>query len=304
MSGYESARSATRRLANGPAGRRVVWLLLVCMVGVFAVGSSRHWFPTEWVGPIGAMATPASVILKELPQVFLVLTVTFVIGYIKHTSVAVYGLPIQGMFGKEFWLGAGWGFVMLSATIGLMAATHSYKLDSVVLSSLEILTYGLLWVAAFLLVGVAEEVAFRGYLQYTLTTRMGFWPAAIVTCLFFAFAHRNNSGENWMGLANIALIGVFACLTLRRTGSLWFAIGWHMAFDWGESFFYSVPNSGSLLAGHLLNASFSGNSWLTGGTVGPEASVFNVVTTVIGTALFAFVYPEVRYPRPSNDGRS
>jgi membrane protease YdiL (CAAX protease family) len=202
------------------------------------------------------------------------------------------------MFGKQFWLGAAWGFVMLSATIGLMAATHSYKLGSIVLSRLEIVKYGLLWAAAFLLVGVAEELAFRGYLQYTLTTRMGFWPASIVTCLFFAFAHRNNAGENWIGLANIAVIGVFACLTLRRTGYLWFAVGWHMAFDWGESFFYSVPDSGSLLAGHLLNASCSGSNWLTGGTAGPEGSVFTVITTVIGAALFALVYPEVGYPQP------
>ena len=34
--------------------------------------------------------------------------------------------------------------------------------------------------------------------------------------------------------------------------------------------------------------------------MGPEASVFNVFATVIGTALFAFVYPEARYPQPSN----
>jgi uncharacterized protein len=304
MSGNETLGSAIRRVVNGPAGRRVVWLLLVFMVGFFVVGSYRHWLPAELVGPIEALATPASLIRKEMLQVFVVLTATLVIGYIKRDNLAVYGLPIQKMFGKEFWLGAGWGFAMLSTTIALMAATHSYTLGSVVLSSAEILKYGIQWAAAFLLVGVAEELAFRGYLQYTLTIRMGFWPASIVTCFFFAFAHRNNSGENWIGLANIAVIGVFACLTLRRTGSLWFAIGWHMAFDWGESFFYSVPDSGSLLAGHLFKASFSGSSWLTGGTVGPEASVFNVFATVIGTALFAFVYPEARYPQPSNGSRS
>ena len=243
MSGNETVGSAVRRVVNGSAGRRVLWLLLVFMVGLFVVGSSRHWLPAALVGPIEAMATPASVIRKELLQVFVVLTVTLVIGYLKRNNLAVYGLPIQKTFGKEFWLGAGWGFVMLSVTMALRAATHSYTLGSVVLSSLEILKYGILWAAAFLLVGVAEELAFRGYLQYTLTTRMGFWPASIVTCFFFAFAHRNNSGENWIGLANIAVIGLFACLTLRRTGSLWFAIGWHMAFDWGESFSTPFPTA-------------------------------------------------------------
>jgi membrane protease YdiL (CAAX protease family) len=249
------------------------------------------------------MATPASVIRKELLQLFIVLTATFLIGFIKGHSVAVYGLPGRKAFGKDFWQGAGWGFIMLSATIGLMAAAHSYTPHSVALAGLEILKYGALWAAAFLLVGLAEELAFRGYLQYALTKRIGFWPASIVTCFFFGFAHHNNPGENRVGLANIVLIGLFACLALRRTGSLWFPIGWHTAFDWGESFFYSVPNSGSLLAGHLFNASVTGNHWVTGGTVGPEASVFNVVTTLIGIAVLALVYPEARYPQLS-DGAS
>src|SRR5262249_10847842 len=128
---------------------------------------------------------------------------------------------------------------------------------------------------------------------------MGFWPASVVTCLFFAFAHRNNPGENWVGMSNIAIIGLFACLALRRTGSLWFPIGWHMAFDWGESFFYSLADSGPVVAGPLFGANVHGRSWLTGGAIGPEASVFNVVVTVAGIALFTILHREVRY-RPAS----
>ena len=92
------------------------------------------------------------------------------------------------------------------------------------------------------------------------------------------------------------LIALFLCLALRRTGNLWFAIGWHMAFDWGESFFYSTPNSGIHATGHMLKASLMGSKWLSGGTVGPEASVFDLIVTVAGILLLAKLYPTAKYP--------
>jgi membrane protease YdiL (CAAX protease family) len=270
-------------------------VLLFLLVVLFAVGSTRHWFPAGLVGPIENMATPASVILKEMLQVFIVLTATLTIGALRGHNLAVYGLPLKQAFRKDFWWGAAWGLTILSVTIALMAATHSYSPGPVVLPAGDIVKFGLLWAIAFLLAGFAEEMAFRGYLQYTLTTRIGFWPAAVVTSLFFAFAHRNNPGENWAGMTNIVIIGMFACLALRRTGSLWFPIGWHMAFDWGESFLYSVANSGQLVGGRLFNASIHGERWLSGGAVGPEGSVFGVMVTLAGIAVFSAAYPDVRY---------
>ena len=91
------------------------------------------------------------------------------------------------------------------------------------------------------------------------------------------------------------LIGFFLCLTLRRTGDLWWAVGFHMAWDWGESYLYSVPDSGAVLPGHLFNSSFRGPEWLTGGSVGPEGSY--LVFAVIGVLWFVFdrAYPTVKY---------
>jgi hypothetical protein len=69
-----------------------------------------------------------------------------------------------------------------------------------------------------------------------------------------------------------------------------------MAFDWGESFFYSTPNSGIHATGHLFNASLMGSKWLSGGSVGPEASVFDLVLTIAGILLLAKIYPDAKYP--------
>src|SRR5208282_1967902 len=90
---------------------------------------------------------------------------------------------------------------------------------------------------------------------------------------------------------SVFAIGMFLCLTLRRTGNLWFAIGRHAAFDWGETFLYSVPDSGIVAPGHLLNSSFHGPMWLTGGTVGPEGSVMAFAVVAIASVIFSRIYP-------------
>ncbi len=46
--------------------------------------------------------------------------------------------------------------------------------------------------------------------------------------------------------------------------------------------------------GHLLNSSFHGARWLTGGTIGPEGSVLDFVVFLIAFVVFARLYPAKR----------
>ena len=57
-----------------------------------------------------------------------------------------------------------------------------------------------------------------------------------------------------------------------------------------------MPDSGAMVPGHLLNSSFHGPRWLTGGTVGPEGSalVFAVIAGLF--VVFDRLYPDVRFP--------
>jgi hypothetical protein len=88
------------------------------------------------------------------------------------------------------------------------------------------------------------------------------------------------------------VVGVFWCFTLRRTGTLWFALGMHAAFDFGETFLFSVPDSGVLFPGHLSSAVIrDGPAWLVGGTAGPEASVLDFVILAIFFYVVHRIYP-------------
>jgi hypothetical protein len=87
-------------------------------------------------------------------------------------------------------------------------------------------------------------------------------------------------------------VGIFWCFTLRRTGTLWFALGMHAAFDFGETFLFSVPDSGVIFPGHLSSAVIhDGPAWLTGGTAGPEASVLDFVILAIFFYVVHRMYP-------------
>jgi uncharacterized protein len=205
-----------------------------------------------------------------------------------------YGLPPGKAFGRLFWLGAAFGLLEISAVVGAMSAFGSYHFGALAIHGADLARWAFLWAFFFCLVGLYEEFTFRGYLQFTLAQGMGFWPTAILLSLAFGAVHIGNKGETWIGIASVILTGLLWCFTLKRTGNLWFAVGMHASFDFGETFLYSVPDSGYLFPGHLSQAVISGPTWLTGGSAGPEASLFDFLVLFLFFYLFHGLYPPRR----------
>jgi uncharacterized protein len=250
----------------------------------------------RWLASIDLGASGLwSMALEELGVFLAAVIPSVLLGRVERRPWGNYGLPVRQAFGKLFWLGTVWGLVSISVLLALMYALRGFSVMHLAIHGARILRFALFWAFFFLLVGFFEDFLFRGYSQFTLRRVIGFWPSAVVLSGVFGLSHLQNAGEEWVGMLAAAAIGLFFCLTLRRTGNLWFAVGFHAAWDWGETFFYSVPDSGTLFPGHLLKSSFHGPSWLTGGMVGPEGSVlcFAVMAGVSG--LFAKVYPHARY---------
>lgn len=120
----------------------------------------------------------------------------------------------------------------------------------------------------------------------------GFWNAAWVTSVLFGGGHTGNTGENWVGIFAAAGIGLVFCVSVRLTGSVWWAIGCHAAWDWGESYFYGTPDSGLVAQGHLLTTTQAGGVLWTGGADGPEGSLL-----VIPIILLLLLVLVVQYGR-------
>jgi len=109
-----------------------------------------------------------------------------------------------------------------------------------------------------------------------------------------------NPNENVIGILQVVVIGLLFCLMIRRTGTLWFALGFHAAWDWAETFFYGTPDSGLLGVGRYLNTSVQGPKWLTGGSAGPEGSVIAFLVLLLCALLVHLRFPNAVYPdRPA-----
>ena len=108
-----------------------------------------------------------------------------------------------------------------------------------------------------------------------------FWQAAWVTSTIFGAVHTFNKGEGWVGIFAAAAIGTVFCVSIRLTGTAWWAIGCHAAWDWAQTFFYGTADSGLQPEGHLFTTSPAGNPLWSGGSAGPEGSLL-----VLGAILF------------------
>jgi membrane protease YdiL (CAAX protease family) len=124
-------------------------------------------------------------------------------------------------------------------------------------------------------------------LHWRETPRSSFWQAAWITSAGFGFIHTFNSGENWIGILAAAAIGFVFCVSVRVTGTAWWAIGCHASWDWAESYFYGTADSGFAARGHFLTSTPVGSTLWSGGADGPEGSllVFPVISLLL-VALF------------------
>ncbi len=277
----------------GPDGVRAGWragfYIALFFLFISIASMALGLFHLSVLAP-GEPLTPAVLFTQEGLAALCAIAAALILGLLERRPFADYGMPLAQALGKNFWLGALWGTGAISALVLVIRMLGGYSFGAVDLSSADLVRYAFEWATVFLVVGLYEEFFFRGYLQFTLTSGMHFWPAAVLLSLAFGAVHLRNPGEGPIGALSVSVTGMFLCLTLRRTGTLWFAIGWHAAYDFGETYLYSVPNSGIVMPGHLLASSFHGPAWLTGGTVGPEGSAFDFVVMAILFVVFHRVY--------------
>jgi len=273
----------------GPHGLRPGWSLFLYFgmgaVVFFLLSTAVRFVPSRGAGALWQTFSIyiALVVSSLLPA--------RILAAVEKRPFGSYGLPWRGVLSKPFWLGLAWGIIALSILMLLMRGAGAFSYGDLALHGARAFRFAAFWGIFFLLVGFFEEFTFRGYTQFTLSRGIGFWPAAVALSFVFGAIHLQNPGEAWVGALCAGLIGLFFCFTLRRTGSLWFAVGMHASWDWGESYLYSVPDSGGMVSGHLLNSSFHGSRWLTGGSVGPEGSALVFVVIALMWVVFDRVYP-------------
>ncbi|MGH9488609.1 MAG: lysostaphin resistance A-like protein [Terriglobales bacterium] len=299
----------SRPEVDGFAGLRAGWRLVIfaAIAGsvpgllVTAASLAAHNPGARHAATASAMAlSPWATLGSETFLFFWMVFATWIMSRLERRPFGYYGLPGRGAFGRQFWSGVLWGVVALSVLLVLIFFSGDFNFGQLVLHGAAIPRFGLEWALSFLAVGFFEEFTFRGYALTTFTQGAGFWTAAAVLSALFGGIHLSNHGEGWIGALSAALLGLFFCFTWKRTGSLWFAVGTHAAWDFCESFVYGVPDSGNISRGRLLKQLFHGSHWITGGSIGPEGSLWVFLILALLFAAFAVLYP-ARQSAPADE---
>jgi membrane protease YdiL (CAAX protease family) len=279
-----------KRLFIGPNGLRAGWRLLLFVAGllviqeilVLAVQAAHLRLGDEW--------SPKLFVLSDGITFAACVFLAWLFGRFERRTLADYGFPLRDAFGARFWEGVLWGGALVSILVFIVWRAGGMSFHGFHLHGATLAEYFGAWLVATLFIGLAEEVMFRGYPFVTLIDGLGFWPAAIAMSLIFGAMHFFlKPGENLADAASVTLLGLFMAWTLLRTGSLWFAIGFHAMFDFAALAFYGAPNSGNngqQLPMRLLETSYHGPQWLTGGGLGLEASW--VIFPLLAATWYAF----------------
>lgn len=265
------------RYVIGPDGR----LLLFWRAAIFY--AAADWaLPPLLTAPSAAIArafnvapdfNPGNIAISELGTLLIALVLTGAFALYEHRKIGDYGLPLDRAWRLPTLEGAVGGIAIAALVAFGMLALGGMQVKGLAPGGSPFL-FALAWLGANICIGVAEEMFYRGYLLQALWGSIGFWPGAILVALAFTADHYfYKAGENIWDVITLMSLSLLLSYSVLRTGSLWFAVGFHIAFDYMQLFVIGTPNGAQFPVGRLLDARFDGPWWLTGGVLGTEASL-------------------------------
>src|SRR5581483_10946584 len=227
-------------------------------------------------------------LLQEAAWAASALAALVIMAAVRHESISRWGFATNGAW-RDFRLGLTTGFALMAGSLGVIAIAGGCRFSGGAAAIGRIMGAAVLYCLYDLAVGLFEEAFFRSFFLVQLSRALSFWPAAIITAIVFCLAHGGNINEAPLGLVVAALGGLVLAYSFRRAGALWFAIGWHAAYDFTEDFVFGVPDSGNAVRQDtLLHTTLHGPTWRTGGKIGPEASVVTFAALVALTVFVRF----------------
>ena len=122
----------------------------------------------------------------------------------------------------------------------------------------------------------------RGYMMGAIRDRYNVWVAAAVNSLFFGALHLLNPGITVLSFVNIVAVGLALSVVMIKLESLWFCIAMHTAWNFSQSIFFGLPNSGIVSEGSLFHLEAARGSVLYSAAFGVEGAI---TTTLVLLAL-------------------
>lgn len=262
-------------LILGDDGRlRFFWrAVLFVAAGTWAVSPLLDRLFAPWMDMAPGTMPPGPVALGEFQLLLTALVCTLPFALYERRRIDAYGLPVERVLGRPLLEGLAAGVALAGAVALGMLALGGMQVHGLASGGTALAVPALLWLGTNTLIGLGEEYWYRGYLLQALWRSLGFWPgAALVAALFTADHYFYKPGENIWDVITLVSLSLVMSYSVLRTGTLWFAVGFHLAFDYMQLFVIGTPNGGRVPVGRMLDVTFHGPAWLTGGVLGTEAS--------------------------------
>ncbi len=200
--------------------------------------------------------------------------------------------------GKMRMMGIGWAVAAVNflAIIVCLFLCGYYRIVTVEFDVASQLS----WLSLFLLVGVVEEVVFRGILFRLITDKWNITVGLTTSSLLFGLAHLGNPGATlWAALAITLASGWLFGMAYAYHQTIWVPIGMHWAWNYLEGGVFGCAVSGAPLDYQpLITPRISGPDILTGGAFGPEASIICVALGIVLSIVYTVLYiKKYLYPK-------
>ena len=258
-----------------------VLLLIASIFLAFIMYGLAQW-PTD-IAPDGWVRWTVSVAVSG---VMVALYAVFVRWFEKQPAKDIPLGRLAGDTAKGF----GTGILFFIMVVGVMLAAGLYKITGIGTDQPSQIVSA---VFMFIMVGVGEEILFRGVLFRWIDEKWGFAAALTISSLLFGAMHIAQPNASWWSSLAIAIeAGLLLGAAYKWSGTLWFPIGIHWAWNFFQGNIFGFAVSGSDAGASLLQSTVSGPEILTGGPFGAEASI---ITVVLGSMLSAwFIFKAVK----------
>lgn len=274
---------------------RAGWIILVALIAMvivqqfFTLPGVILFIFTE-ISVSGGFGSPDIMTsLDSHPWIFLLIQGGGTVGAILITYLlwrfinkrTIKELGFRGQL-KDLWFGLFLGAISITLIFILLMATGNVTLLNS-LTSPQFSWFTLSFLIMFILVGVSEEMFFRGYIMSTMASRgNNKWVIYVASALIFSLIHGLNPNVSIFGLANIALVGVLFAYMFDATKSLWLPIGYHITWNYFQGNIFGFAVSGTAPNGIYGVEIAEGRDWLTGGAFGLEGGLAATLLILLG----------------------
>lgn len=231
--------------------------------------------------------------LLMLNEVFLMVSVflaSWLVLRMRKRPLSVLGLSLKG-HGKDVLAGTLFAVGLYAVGFGLSLLLGAVR----VVDAAFHCSFLLMSLMFFLLVGITEELAVRGFiLGHLLDGGVNRFVALLLSSVIFSLLHVLNPNFAWIPFLNIVLAGVLLGASYIYTRNLCFPIALHWCWNWLQGPVLGYEVSGNSFGRGILTLRLPEANLINGGAFGFEGSILCSLLLVVGVWLIIRHYERRR----------